>query len=132
VRDRGRESLTVKTIASSKGIALACISFLILASPAQAQRGFLPPEEFDHPFDGSLRVVRLQTQQEVRQNCPNMTFILPVASGCSVKWKSLPRLCYVFMVSDDEIKAAGYDPEIVLRHEIGHCNGWPSDHKGAR
>jgi len=22
--------------------------------------------------------------------------------------------------------------ENILRHEIGHCNGWPGDHRGAR
>jgi hypothetical protein len=26
----------------------------------------------------------------------------------------------------------GYDPAVFIRHEIGHCNGWPATHKGAR
>jgi hypothetical protein len=29
------------------------------------------------------------------------------------------------------VRAAGYIPAIVLRHEIGHCNGWPKEHPGA-
>ena len=41
-------------------------------------------------------------------------------------------LCAIVKVSDDQIRAAGYDPEVFMRHELGHCNGWGSDHKGAR
>jgi hypothetical protein len=26
----------------------------------------------------------------------------------------------------------GLSYEIVLRHEVGHCNGWPGDHPGMR
>jgi hypothetical protein len=25
-----------------------------------------------------------------------------------------------------------WDNEGILRHEIGHCNGWPQDHRGER
>ena len=34
--------------------------------------------------------------------------------------------------SDKTIKAVGVIPAVVFRHEQGHCNGWGSDHKGAR
>jgi hypothetical protein len=30
------------------------------------------------------------------------------------------------------VRAAGHDPDIILRHEIGHCNGWGPNHEGAR
>jgi hypothetical protein len=36
------------------------------------------------------------------------------------------------MASDEVIEAAGYTSEVVLRHETGHCNGWPKDHAGSR
>jgi hypothetical protein len=36
------------------------------------------------------------------------------------------------MLGDELIKAAEWTAEIVRRHEIGHCNGFPSDHRGAR
>src|SRR5262245_11776782 len=26
------------------------------------------------------------------------------------------------------MRARGWTTELLLRHEIGHCNGWPSDH----
>jgi hypothetical protein len=45
--------------------------------------------------------------------------------------------CRIIIANDDllhdRVKALGFwDFEIILRHEIGHCNGWDGDHKGAR
>jgi hypothetical protein len=36
------------------------------------------------------------------------------------------------MASEHDIRAAGLNPEDVKRHEIAHCNGWPSDHPRGR
>jgi hypothetical protein len=41
--------------------------------------------------------------------------------GCSYRYETS---CAVFMATDEMIRAAGHDPRTVLRHEIGHCNGW--------
>src|SRR5215510_2543726 len=30
------------------------------------------------------------------------------------------------------MKARGWTTALLLRHETGHCNGWPSDHPGQR
>jgi hypothetical protein len=58
-----------------------------------------------------------------------MTFNIGIALGCSQKiWD----MCVIVKVPDAEIIAMGHDPEIFMRHEIGHCNGWPATHKGAR
>ena len=35
-------------------------------------------------------------------------------------------------MTDKVLKAAGSSYAIVLRHELGHCNGWSGDHKKAR
>ena len=40
--------------------------------------------------------------------------------------------CTIHIVDDKVIRAAGYEPDVIRRHEIGHCNGWPADHRGAR
>jgi len=89
----------------------------------------LPPEEFDHPFDGTVSVW-IVTQDHIRRHhCPRAKFSMGVALACSQK---IAGTCYIFKVPDDEIKQIGFDPDIVMRHEIGHCNGWGSDHKGAR
>ena len=31
------------------------------------------------------------------------------------------------LLTDDELAQRGWDYNIVLRHEIGHCNGWHHD-----
>src|SRR5262245_29405390 len=39
--------------------------------------------------------------------------------------------CKIYLASEDQIIKAGYTVNIVMRHEIGHCNGWIG-HAGAR
>ena len=53
-----------------------------------------------------------------------------MALGCANYVSS--SICAVTMASDEVIEAAGYTAEIVLRHEVAHCNGWPKDHAGSR
>jgi hypothetical protein len=36
------------------------------------------------------------------------------------------------VATEEEIEAAGYTLAVVMRREIGHCDGWPNDHPGAR
>ncbi len=40
-------------------------------------------------------------------------------------------VCRITIVSDAVAISLGYDPKILLRHEMGHCNGWRG-HPGAR
>jgi hypothetical protein len=40
--------------------------------------------------------------------------------------------CLIVVLEDKDLIAAGFNPEHVLRHEIGHCNGWGGDHAGHR
>ena len=40
--------------------------------------------------------------------------------------------CVVYLRDNAEIRRQGWTRQIVLRHEIGHCNGWPGDHRGMR
>jgi hypothetical protein len=40
--------------------------------------------------------------------------------------------CWIILAPDDVIKAQGYTTAMVKRHEEGHCNSWPRDHRGAR
>jgi hypothetical protein len=101
-----------------------------LAIATQAYAQFLPPEEFDRPFDGRVVIQLARDQDEVRKLCPGMIFTMEPL-GCSFRIRGL-ALCAIVKVSDDQIRAAGYDPEVFMRHELGHCNGWGSDHKGAR
>jgi hypothetical protein len=106
---------------------LAAIGILATTYPAQAQN-VIPPEEFDHPFGGTTRVWRSSDQAEIKAKCPPSAF--PYHLGCG--GKSATGQCHILMADDETIRKHGWTPEIVLRHEIGHCNGWPPNHKGAR
>jgi hypothetical protein len=99
---------------------------LLVASSAQAQ--FLPPPEFDKPYEGRLYYEIAPNQDYVRKVCPSFKNPGP-ALACTICFAGI---CVIVMVSDEEIRAAGHDPEIVRRHERGHANGWPADHHGAR
>jgi hypothetical protein len=88
----------------------------------------LPPPEYDFPFKGKLTIERSSYQHEVRLNCPYSPF--PYLLSCAKPTGD--GGCYILMMDDAFLKKMGYPPEIVLRHEMGHCNGWPGHHPGAR
>jgi hypothetical protein len=67
------------------------------------------------------------TREELRFHCPNT--LNPI--GCA-KIGYGGALCWIFLAPDEDIGAHGLTTELVLRHEIGHCNGWRHDHPGAR
>jgi hypothetical protein len=119
-------------IVSPAGLLALCI--ILMANSAQAQMSIeqpamkppvLPPVEYDHPYKGRLVVTRAD-RSGIRKSCPN-TFFPPL--GCAYRHATS---CKVVLATDELIRAAGEDPDIVWRHEIGHCNGWPTDHRGAR
>ena len=107
-------------------ITLAIVLLLSLCSPALAQ--FLPPPEFDKPYEGRLYYEIAPNQDYVRKVCPSFKNPGP-ALACTICFAGI---CVIVIVSDEEIRAAGHDPDIVRRHEIGHANGWPTHHPGAR
>jgi hypothetical protein len=107
----------------------SAITLVAITCPALAQNPdrVAPPAEFDRPFEGRLIKLRLDTVAEVRTACRT-----PLAMGLGCAPYIHPSLCVVVLASDEVIKAAGYSTEIVLRHEIAHCNGWPKDHPNSR
>jgi hypothetical protein len=100
---------------------------LVHCTAAWAQ--FLPPAEFDHPYKGPVAIQHARSQDEVRESCRGMKFNLGIALGCSMV---VAGTCLIVKVPDAEIRAHGHDPEVFMRHETGHCNGWPASHVGAR
>jgi len=97
-----------------------------LATQVQAQ--FIPPEEFDRPYDGRVFYQLARDQDHVREMC-KAAFNTGRAPGCS---RVIMDVCVIVKLSNADIRALGIDPEVFLRHEVGHCNGWGPDHKGAR
>jgi hypothetical protein len=87
----------------------------------------LPPVEFDHPYQGVLTIKIIATLDELRDICPGR---MPVA--CSERARD-GSSCTIWRLPDWQIETQHDEPVAVLmRHEIGHCNGWGDDHRGAR
>jgi hypothetical protein len=98
------------------------------ATPAVAQNSSaIPPPEYDFPFKGKLTIERTSYQHVVRQNCSYSPF--PYLLGCA---RLRGEECYILMMDDAFLNKMNYPPEIVLRHEMGHCNGWPAHRPGGR
>jgi hypothetical protein len=108
------------------------LSGLAMANAAMAGKNdaeWNPPARFDHDYSGELYVRRLP-QPRVWEACRVLFSIYglkstayPEQRGCSIITST--NSCLVVTI-DREFKKA--TPEAVLRHEIGHCNGWPADH----
>jgi hypothetical protein len=94
--------------------------------------GTLPPIEFDRPFDGTLTIITAKSLEKVRELCVN-TGPFSVL-GCAKRRIPIaaPVECTIVIVSDDVLLRRGLTFELVHRHEIGHCNGWPGTHPSAR
>jgi hypothetical protein len=88
----------------------------------------LPPVEYDRPFRGKLQEIRVPPET-MRALCPKTS--MPLTLGCAYPTRDQSE-CLIIMVSDEIIRAAGWTAEIVRRHEVGHCNGFPADHRGMR
>lgn len=108
------------------------LALVLTMLPVSALAGplILPPEEYDRPYDGEL-YERTVSQEDIRGRCPSIK--MAFALGCAIKDWIGPKTCLVLIAPDKDLKAAGnYRREDVRRHEIGHCLGWPADHRGAR
>ena len=94
----------------------------------------VPPVEYDREFPGRI----------IREDLPYWD--IAKASGVTGRKGRIEAYSRVFQ---DSLNPAAQACKIVvpvvgtggtkaeqiadlLRHEIGHCNGWPADHKGGR
>jgi hypothetical protein len=102
---------------------------LLWAIPAQAQPNILPPAEYDHPYDGELIIVQ---KEGATARCPdNGAFTFKPVLGCA--FRDVPNnRCLIVLAPKELIESFGWTSEIVKRHEVGHCHGWPAHHPGAR
>jgi hypothetical protein len=83
-----------------------------------------PPPQYAGPYRGKLTVVVLP-QAEATARCRAMGAASLTVRACA--WRR-PGQCIVVLprIAGDitpAIQAA------VRRHELGHCNGWPNDHR---
>jgi hypothetical protein len=92
----------------------------------------LPPEEYDYPYMGQLEIT-IHTQDEIRALCTvykQWPFSKYPALACNVRF--LTGRCRIRMAPPEDHVAAGTTFDVVLRHEMAHCNGWPGTHPGSR
>jgi hypothetical protein len=86
----------------------------------------LPPVEFDHAYGGQLVVTKFNDYSLIRMICKDV----PTAIACSYRtYKTAsgePISCLILL------GPKVHNDERALRHEMGHCQGWPGDHPGAR
>lgn len=98
-----------------------------LAPPPKQKYLILPPVEFDRPYTGKLTVETVATREELKPICGSVFTQFTLA--CAFR---RPDSCRIVIVEESIIKAYRWTRELVMRHEIGHCNGWPGDHPGER
>lgn len=112
-------------------IALAAVS-LISSSPAFAGKTdatWNPPARFDHAYTGKL-TVRYLPQKQVVTACEKLFAKYKVAAKSSFNQRGCSAItsktsCTVIVIDKTYALAT---PKAVLRHEIGHCNGWSASH----
>jgi hypothetical protein len=83
----------------------------------------LPPIEYDHPLMGVVTLFRLD-RAGVLERC-----MIPKAWGCA----HLKDTTCEITVGHDDMLVSQYNNvqvpwQLIYRHEIGHCNGWPASH----
>jgi hypothetical protein len=85
-----------------------------------------PPPGFDHQYDGDLTIKIVDTLEELHRICQIDN---PKLLACSKRneWS-----CIIVMVKDEIMRQRNWTTGLLLRHEIGHCNGWGADHAGER
>jgi hypothetical protein len=105
--------------------------------PMAVQEKQLPPKEFDHEYDGEL-TIKYMIEEDIYRNCR-----LGVKPGggrplaCARAYLELPpsstapmgasKSCAIYMMTEAAYARLGWSYDIILRHEIGHCNGWHHD-----
>ncbi|RWN59629.1 hypothetical protein [Mesorhizobium sp.] len=110
---------------------LAIVALLISTPVFAGKRDaeWNPPVRFDHQYSGKL-TVRYLPQKQVVAACEKLFAAYKIAAkpsftqrGCSAVTGKTS--CTVIVID----KTFGLaTPKAVLRHEIGHCNGWSASH----
>ena len=101
-----------------------------VSNPAAAVQHWLvlPPAEYDRPYTGKLQEIRVPPET-MRAICPKTP--LPLTLACAYPTRDQSE-CLIIMVSDEIIRAAGWDPIVIRMHEEAHCASWPNSHPGMR
>jgi hypothetical protein len=94
---------------------------LLITTPALAASGeliIMPPAQYDRgQYRGRLKIIMVPSRREMYHMCggPAMACAYVRRSRCTVLLPS--------NVSQIEF-------DLLRRHELAHCKGWPADHRG--
>jgi hypothetical protein len=101
---------------------------------------YLPPAEYDHPYQGRLRIVYLDTPEAVIRICRLAAYGISIPTdrffiACAIR-STIIKLdpnadCVIFILESISHLRYGRTLNGLMRHEIGHCNGW-NTHDGMR
>lgn len=89
---------------------------------AQSPWPLAPPARYDHPYKGHLNTI-VVPYGTARQNCYKLGgAVLPDnTAACAIVGNGRCTIVLPRSPVADLVKA-------LRRHEIAHCNGWPSNH----
>jgi hypothetical protein len=104
-------------------VGVAVLAVVLAAADSAADPGialmqsFLPPSEYDKPYAGRL-TRRFAPLAEIKALCAQgqMACARVGSDACEI---IIPELGGTITLALQNV---------MIRHEIGHCNGWPSDH----
>lgn len=97
--------------------------------PMEYQLQQLPPAEYDRKYNGELTILRT-LESEVQRACRQRFKPGDRAVGCSLLTLTIPSKCTIYIAVDEVLQELGWNYDIILRHELDHCNGWHHDDKG--
>jgi hypothetical protein len=89
----------------------------------------LPPVEYDKPYTGKLFIIRYSTEAEIFASCAGAG---EKKLACSSHPSNDLNRCTIYIGPDKALKARHITYAYVMRHELGHCNGWSNDHERGR
>jgi hypothetical protein len=96
-------------------------------APALPPYVTLPPAKYDGEYRGGQLIVTKWNDYSLIQLICKDT---PNAVACS--YKTYDPISGKLISCLIMLGPAAHNNERVLRHEIGHCNGWSDNHEGAR
>jgi hypothetical protein len=118
-RSAGAQNITVPAVKPNAGVIV----------PKLKQYMILPPVQYDRYYEGDLTIMMVKDVDDLRAACGLNRQAYPNVLACSIQ---RPRACLIILVDDEVMRKRGWTTGLLLRHEMGHCNGWPGDHPGER
>ena len=98
---------------------------------ADSREAVAPPWQYDYPFTGELTVIYLPSIELVDRVCRmGSRGVKDVPLGYYTRACALLQNnglnCEIIMPHKRLYTEKAWNS--IMRHEIGHCNGWPGDH----